>query len=228
MPKSRSESRTCAAGSADIDRSRQIRPQGAQSTFVTPYVDAIRLRELQRREYRDPVPFLKNLRQIEPEIYARVADPEVRQLRTNDLREWREARLGALFCHGMSVRTGQKFMLSKGEYEDADCVASWVVEGEQHFAPIQIKEVVPESRNEQATLEAVLVTLQKYSGRDDLTVLVHLNRRIHFNPLEVAVPSGLRLAALWVMACIKPRQSDWALWGNFMETAEGSSFAYPA
>jgi hypothetical protein len=106
-------------------------------------MDAIRLRQLQKRDYRDPVPFLKRLREVEPTVLANVSDPQVRGLRTNRLREWRETRVAALFCHGMSERTGFKVFLSKGEFEDADFVAMWMADGTQHFAPVQLKEVSP-------------------------------------------------------------------------------------
>jgi hypothetical protein len=190
--------------------------------------DAIRLRELQRRDYRDPANFLKQLRDLEPKLREEVRDPRVRQLRTNGLREWREARLGALFCHGMTERIGQKIFLSKGEFEDADCVASWTVGDEKHFAPIQIKEVVPAHCNSNSTLDEVIGSLSKYKDADDLTVLIHLNRVGRFNPASVSIPAGLRIAALWVLASSSPNQSKWWLCGDFLETPEGSEFEYPA
>jgi hypothetical protein len=190
--------------------------------------DAIRFRQLQRRDYRDPVNFLRRLRELEPKFRAEISDPEVRQLRTNALREWREARLGCLFCHGMTERLGHKIVLSKGEFEDADCVASWKIDDEVHFAPIQVKEVVPAQRNPYASLNEVIASLSKYQGAEDLTVLIHVNRVARFNVNDVAIPSGLRIAALWVLACSDPTQSKWWLCGNFLETPEGTEFEYPA
>lgn len=191
-------------------------------------MEAIRLREAARRDYRDPVPFLRRLRWIEHRLLAESVDREVRSLRTNKLKEWREARLGALFCHGMSERTGRKVFFSKGEFEDADFVGMWFDDDAQRFAPVQIKELVPEERNARATLDALVQGLSMYSGRNDLTFLIHLNRRIHFRPESLVLPPQLPIAALWVLACIDPTHSEWAIWGDFLEHAEETRFAYPA
>jgi hypothetical protein len=191
-------------------------------------MEAIRSRQAATRDYRDPVPFLRRLRCIEHRLLAESGDAEVKTLRTNKLKEWREARIGALFCHGMSQRTGRKVFLSKGEFEDADFVGMWFEDDVQHFAPVQVKELVPEERNPRGTLDALVKGLSKYSGRKDLTVLIHVNRRIHFNPDSLVLPPQLSIAALWILACVDPVQSEWAIWGNFLERAEGTSFAYPA
>ena len=190
-------------------------------------MEAIRLREAARRDYRDPTPFLRRLRVIEHRLLREPVDAQVRSLRTNRLKEWREARLGALFCHGMSERTGRKVFFSKGEFEDADFVGMWFDGDVQHFTPVQIKELVPEERNARATLDTLVRGLSMYSGRKDLTVLIHLNRRTHFKPESLVLPPQLPVAALWVLGCTDPTHSEWAIWGNFLEQAEGTRFAYP-
>ena len=191
-------------------------------------MEAIRLREAAKRDYRDPALFLRRLRYIEQRLMAEPVDTEVRALRTNRLKEWREARLGALFCYGMSQRTGHKVFFSKGEFEDADFLATWVAANVQHFAPVQVKELVPEERNSKATFASLIQGLWKYTGTEDLTVLIHLNRRIHFNPVSVKLPLQLPIAALWVLACTNPAHSEWAIWGDFLEQVEETRFAYPA
>lgn len=191
-------------------------------------MDAIRLREAARRDYRDPVPFLRRLRSLQKRLVGVSVDPEVRTLRTNRLKEWREARIGALFCVGIGERMNRKVFFSKGELDDADFLATWVAEEVQHFAPVQIKELVPVERNASATFEALVQGLTKYTGKNDLTVLVHVNRRIHFDPRSVTLPLQLPVAALWVLACLDPAHSEWAIWGNLLEEAKGTKFAYPA
>lgn len=191
-------------------------------------MDTIRLREAGKREYRDPVPFLKRLRHIERRLLSATVAPEVRTLRTNRLKEWREARLAALFCHGVSERTGRKIFFSKGEFENADFVASWTENDDRHFAPVQIKELVPEEMNLNASFDAVVQGLSKYLGKKDLTVVIYVNRQIHFDPISVTLPQQLPIAALWVLACVDPAQSEWAIWGNFLEEPEGTRFVYPA
>lgn len=122
---------------------------------------------------------------------------------------------------------GRKVFLSKGQFEDADFVGMWFDGDVQHFAPVQIKELVPEERNSQATLDTLIKGLSMYSGRKDLSVLLHLNRQIHFTPDSLTLPAELPIAALWVLACTDPTHSEWAIWGNFLEHAEGTTFAYP-
>jgi hypothetical protein len=191
-------------------------------------MDAIRLREAAKRDFHDPALFLRRLRSIEERMSGVFVDPEVRKLRTNRLKEWREARLGALFCVGIGERMGYKVLFSKGEFEDADFLATWVAEDVQHFAPVQIKELVPEERNASATFDGLVQGLAKYTGTRDLTILVHVNRQIHFDPTSLRLPSQLPIAALWVLACLSPDHSVWAIWGNLLENSEGTKFAYPA
>jgi hypothetical protein len=190
-------------------------------------MNPIRLRQLREREYQDPTKFLKGLRATELHVLAQVADERVRRLRTRELREWRETRVAALFCHGYSQRTGLKILLSKGEFEDADSVASWRIDDTVHFAPIQIKELAPADLNSTASLQQVLDSLSKYTT-EDLTILVHVNREIRFTPSQIALPKDLRIASLWFLASITPDQSRWAIWGNYIETREKFEFAYPA
>ena len=195
---------------------------------VKPPMDAIRVRQVHQREYRDTTGFLERLRDVEIAMSSRQVDPLIQRLRTRNLREWREARLAALFCHGYGLRMGHKTYLSKGEFEDADCVARWTVGDETHFAPIQVKEVAPDDLNPRANIGDVLKSLSRYSGVEDLTVLVHLNRREHFNLSEVEIPTGLKIASLWVLACTEPNQSTWAIWGDLLDRPTRSDFAYPA
>jgi hypothetical protein len=126
-----------------------------------------RLREFQRGEFCEPAHFLAGLRAVEPEISASLLSPHVKHLRTNGLKEWREARGAALFCHGMAQRIGQPIFMSRSEQQDYDFVACWTVDGTQHFAPVQLKEVVPESLNPNTNIEQVVQSLTKYVDSED-------------------------------------------------------------
>ena len=194
-------------------------------------MDRIRLRELQRGEFRNPTNFLIALRGLESTFASSTLDPRVKHLRTNGLREWREAREAALFCFGLAQRIGHPIFLRRGESQDYDFVASWVDGDEQHFAPVQLKEVVPESLNPNSGVEQIIQSLIKYVDSEDLMVAIHLNRQVHFDPRTLVVPP-LRIAALWVFASVSPDQSEWGLWGNFLEQSEGSRegsrFTYPS
>jgi hypothetical protein len=190
-------------------------------------MDRAWLRSTRKLDFRDPAPFLVNLRQLELEMADSNTPERIKNLRTNSLKEWRELREAALFCYGMSQRIGQTVYVGRGESQDYDFVASWVANDEQHLAPVQLKEVVPIGLNPKASLQATIDALTKYVDSEDLTVAIHLNQQTRFEPSELSIPP-LRIAALWVFASIAPDQSLWGLWGNFLETPEGSHYEYPA
>jgi hypothetical protein len=178
-------------------------------------------------EFEEPKPFLIQLRQLARSGALANAPPKIRDLRTNKLKEWREAREAALFCYGMGERIGQTVYFAKSESQDYDFVASWVVGNNQHLAPVQIKEVVPTTLNPQASLESTMRTLTKYADSEDLTVAIHLNQNTRIERDNLRIPP-LKLAALWIFATLKPDQSTWGLWGNFLEPdPEMSQFEYP-
>ncbi|MDP3421691.1 MAG: hypothetical protein Q8S10_12305 [Thiobacillus sp.] len=189
-------------------------------------MDRIRLRTIQRSEFRDPRPFLVEIRELESRVAGSDLSSKAKQLRTKSLNGWRETREAALFCYGMGQRIGQPVFLSRGESQDYDFIATWVVGETQHFAPVQLKEVVPTDLNATASIESVIRSLTKYVDSTDLTVAIHLNQQVRFDPRMLVVPT-LPIAALWVFGSISPDQSEWGLWGNFLEEPEGTRFAYP-
>ena len=175
----------------------------------------------------DPAPFLRELRSLEPRVASSQLPDKVKSLRTNALKEWRELREAAIFCYGMGQRIGQTVYLARGESQDYDFVASWIVGDIRHLAPVQLKEVVPPNLNPAASLESMIESLTKYVDSEELTVAIHLNQALRFEPKSVVVPR-LRIAALWVFAALTEDESEWGLWGNFLEEPEGVRFAYPA
>lgn len=181
---------------------------------------------MQDSEFRDPRQFLVEIRKLESWIVASELSHKAKSLRTNSLKEWREIREAAIFCYGMGQRIGQPVFLSRGESQDYDFIASWTLGEVQNFAPVQLKEVVPEDVNATASIEKVICSLTKYVDSKDLTVAIHLNQRVRFDARELVVPP-LPIAALWVFGSISPDQSEWGLWGNFLEKSEGSRFIYP-
>lgn len=192
-------------------------------------MNQIRLRTFNRLSYRDPRAILVDLRRLELQIASVEIDPRVRHLRTNDLRNVRELRSACLFCYGMSELTGQKYAVAHSEAADYDVVATWIKDGTQSFAPIQLKELPPTVINPTASLQEIIDGLAKYPGSTDLTVAVHVNRATRFLPSELTIPP-LRLAALWVFAGISPDQSRWGIWGNLLEPRDSwqaGTFDYP-
>ena len=190
-------------------------------------MDRAWLNAAQRLEFREPKPFLIKLRQLERSGILVDTPPKIRDLRTNKLKEWREARAAALFCYGMGERIGQTVYFAKGESQDYDFVATWIVGNEQHLAPVQLKEVVPTKLNPKASLESTIGTLSKYADSENLTVAIHLNQDIRIAREDLRIPP-LKLAALWIIATLNPNQSKWGLWGNFLEPEPAlSQFNYP-
>lgn len=189
--------------------------------------DWIWKRAAQRLQFRDPAPFLVELRKFEQLVTVTATSKKVKNLRTNSLKEWRELREAAIFCYGMSQRIGQTVYFARGESQDYDFVASWITESVKHFARVQLKEVVPQELNAKASIEATIATLGKYANSKELTVAIHLNRQMRFEPSAILAPR-LYIAALWVFGAIKSDQSEWALWGNFLKNPGGTRFGYPA
>jgi hypothetical protein len=151
----------------------------------------------------------------------------MRTLRTRGLKPWRELREAALFCHFMGERIGTAVRIAKGEAQDYDAVATWEEGDLRKFAPIQIKEVVPSYLNPNADLLGVIASLTKYVDSSDLTVAIHLNKRVTFVPAEISIPK-LPVRSLWVFGTVSPDASRWNLWGDLLGQSAISEHAYPA
>lgn len=189
-------------------------------------MDRTWLRFARKLEYRDPVSLLRSLRKIELQIATSNTTDKIKELRTNGLKEFREIREAAIFCHGMSQRLGQTVFVGTGESRDYDFVASWFEGDTQQLAPVQIKEVVPDKLNPKASVQATVDALTKYVDSRDLVVAIHLNRRTSFDPAQLVVPD-LNIAELWIFGGLAPDQSIWGLWGNFMKAPTGTCYSYP-
>ena len=123
---------------------------------------------------------------------------------------------------------GHTVFLAKSESHDYDFVACWVRDDTRHFAPVQLKEVVPTELNSAASIQKIIEALPpKYVNSNDLTIAIHLNQELHFDPSQLRIPK-MNLAALWIFGAVAPNDSEWALWGDFLAEPEGTRFAYPA
>lgn len=195
-------------------------------------MDPIRARKLSSLEYGNPTDFLRELRKAERQLGTELdALPErARRLRTNALKPYREMRDAALFCHGMSERLGHQVFFAPTESEDYDFVAMWCADDEQHFCPVQLKELVPADCNPTGSINEIVSGLSKYADAPGLTVAVRLNRTGRFDIGEIKLPNDLRLGGLWMFGCISEDQSRWDVWGDFaLRSAEpfGTEFGYP-
>jgi hypothetical protein len=179
-------------------------------------------------EWVNPRQLLVNLRWLEFNLPADI-DERIRHLRTNSLKEWQEARFAALFAYGISNAVLHlPTHLSKTEKVDFDAVMKWQQNGEDHYSPLQIKELPPDDINPDVSLDDILDRLGKYSGEDNLTVVVCLNRRtrIKFQPWDRQ--SKPRISELWYLGCTDEYQSKWFLYGSALEKySRRFDFEYP-
>jgi hypothetical protein len=186
---------------------------------------SLRARAFQHLHYMDPRSVLLGLRRIELSFDANVP-AAVRHLRTRDLKPLREFRAACLFCYGWEQIDGQKIYVAQAESQDYDAVAMYEVPPHRHFAPIQVKEVVPNEVNPAISIQDVVNGLQKYGDSRDLTVVVHLNRVTRFSLSQLVIPP-LKIAALWIFGAIGPNQQRWVIWGSFLENVRWGEFEYP-
>lgn len=188
-----------------------------------------RLRQLCGLEYFDPKTVLENLRRVELNLPNDGIAERVRALRTSDLKPFREARDAALFAYGQSCVQGHAVGFAPVEDQDYDFVTTWAVGDTRHVCTVQLKELVPEELNPNATINDLLEKLCKYGRAPDLIVAVKMNRLGRFDPAEVRVPPSLHIGGLWMFCAITPDQNEWAMWGDFIPPANlgRANFSYP-
>lgn len=185
-------------------------------------------RQFEKLNWVDPKQVLINLRWLEASLPQQM-DERVRRLRTNQLKEWREARAAALFSYGI----GKAVLLTntqvaKIEDRDFDFVMRWSDEKTNYYSPVQLKELPPEDLNPEVSLEGILAKLAKYSGPQNLSVAIQINRRMRFEHRPLASESKPRVLELWYFGCASEDQSRWFLYGSALkENARHYEFEYP-
>ncbi len=179
-------------------------------------------------EWAEPKGVLINLRTIEMNLPEGM-DEKVRRLRTNQLKEWREARIAALFSYGMSSTVLRvPVLVSKSEAKDFDFVMRWRVEDRDFFYPVQLKELPPDDINPSVTLDDIFDKLEKYSGAADLSVAIHINRRMRFDFQPWSRKPRPRINELWYLGCESADQSKWFLYGSTLKkNPRKYEFSYP-
>lgn len=179
-------------------------------------------------EWVDPRQVLVNLRWLEHSLPSEM-DERVRHLRTNQLKSWREARMAALFAFGIGDQVLKTpTLVSKTEERDFDFVMKWKDTDADHFYPVQLKELPPNDINSEVSLDHLHDKLEKYSGLDDLSVVICINRRMHFEYRPWKRPTRPKIRELWYLGCQAPDQSKWFLYGSALEeNPKEYKFNYP-
>lgn len=191
-------------------------------------MDSITLRSFGRLQYSDPLPILVRLREIERGLATSDTPARIRNLRTNHLKRSREMREAAIFCHLVGQRLGFTVRFALAEDQDFDFVAAWSTQEHSHFAPVQLKELPPESTGSNATFQSIVAALAAhYPASKELVVAIHLNRRMTIDFAALEIPS-MSIAELWAFGATAADQNSWGLWGDLLASPSFSTHAYPA
>lgn len=201
--------------------------QPVTENHLRQLMNPISVRTFSKLEYRDPRPILVRLRQLELELSASATPHPIRNLRTNRLKPERESREAAIFCYLVGQRIGTRVGVAFGEVQEFDFVITWCHKELTLFAPVQLKELPPETTAPEASLHDIICGLAKYVSSPEMIVAIHLNRTITFDLATIVVPS-LPIAELWAFGATSASQNSWALWGDLLHSPTVSNHSYPA
>lgn len=177
-------------------------------------------------KYYDPCIVLPKLHQLRVQLSTSNTPTKIRNLRTNKLKSEREAWDVAVFCYLMSKVMGRKIYFSRNEAADYDSVFFWEDEISPCFAPVQMKELVPENINPRATLESIIKSLEKYVDSPDLVIGIKLNQRNSFDFSKVDV-SKLSVGGVWCFGSITQDESKWGLFGDLLIEHQNYEYVLP-
>lgn len=191
-------------------------------------IPTITVRELNQMAWVDPRQLLVNLRWLEMNLPSEI-DERVWRFRTNELKEWREARIAALFAFGIGDQVLKvPTFVSKSEDRDFDFVMRWESGDADHFYPGQLKELPPDDLNPKVSLDDILSKLTKYSGAEDLSVVIHVNRKMRFDYHPWNRDKKPLIKELWYLGCETEDQSRWFIYGSALENNPRKyDFEYP-
>lgn len=187
----------------------------------------MRVRQWSKLSYYDPRGLLISLAQLSDRVAAADVPYNVASLRTNELNRFREGRQCALLCYGMSQFLGTEVRFAMFEQNDTDFIGRYERIGEVHYVPLQVKELVPDNVKADASLQAEIDKLAKYTDSKDLVVAFHLNRQEHIDFAQLDF-SRVPVKELWFFGCISPATQEWLLFGNVLSTGcQAFKFHYP-
>lgn len=182
-------------------------------------------REWLKYQYLDPEKILLGLREIARTYPLHELHYHSRTLRTHKLRKYGEGRQAALFCYAMSEVLGTKVSFAQVERQDYDMIASYELDGDVNFVPVQLKEWAPDFLPSPESLQAELDKLAKYTDSSDLVVAFHLNRETRVVLSELSLPRSI--GGLWFYGCTEPSQNHWTLIGDLLKEPIEYEFMHP-
>ncbi len=189
--------------------------------------DSVQLNEWRQLEYHDPATVLRKLRVAEDRLHALQMPDDIRNLRTNTLKELREGRDAALFSLGASTVLGVPVGFARHEATDYDFVLTTRIGDVQHFSPIQLKEWVPPDLNPEQTLDDILQSIpRRYPRSPRTTIAIRIYRPIRLELESVEAPHAT-VDGVWLFGCCASDQSEWFVYGNLLTQPRLYRFLYP-
>lgn len=189
--------------------------------------DDIRTRWWSKLRYHDPELTLRRLRELQYTVARSDLVEKVRNLRRRDLKKYAELRQAALFCYGMSRRMGQTIFFAPHEQADHDAICFWAgPDGLENYAPLQLKELPPPTKDPRAALNTLLASLEKYRSSPELQVAIYLNKTTRLELQKIVIPR-VALAGIWLFGAESVDQRNWNLIGDLRAVPERSVFIHP-
>lgn len=191
-------------------------------------MDRIELRRLSQLRFVDPrlvLPPLEELRGIIAQ--QREIHPDVRNLRTHELKRMRELWAACIFAHGMTKVLQADVFIADDEMSDHDFVCSWLVGDTRNFCPVQLKEVVPTELNPHSNVQSIIDGIAERKSYGGLSIAIKLTRECVFDPEQLDL-SGLDVGSLWIFGAVSPNQTEWAIWGDLLQSRSGICFNLPS
>ncbi|MBF0282802.1 MAG: hypothetical protein HQM07_09585 [Zetaproteobacteria bacterium] len=177
-------------------------------------------------KYLDPKKVLPELHKIRVNLSISDTPHKIRNLRTNKLKSAHEGWDTAFFCYLISQVIGTNVFFSRVEKSDYDSIFKWVDGDIEHFAPVQMKELVPKGTNPEANLGSIVSKLKKYVSSPELIVGIKLNRRetIDFSKIDFkSSPVG----EIWCFGATMLDETTWGIWGDFLAEPRQYEFEVP-
>lgn len=188
--------------------------------------DLIQIREWDRLKYYEPSIVLTELSTLDHLAAESSLPKNVKTLRRNDLKKYREGRDAALFCLGMSKVKGITVFFACLEAQGFDFVTRWQNGNETVYTPVQLKEVVPKSLNPNSNVNSTLAKLSKYSDLNRTILALRINRDIHLELNNIQVPA-MPLGGIWLFGTAAQDQQKWFIYGDLLNTPFLWEYEYP-
>jgi hypothetical protein len=112
------------------------------------------------------------------------------------------------------------------EAADHDFIVRFDHKGTTHFVPVQLKELVPEDLNPEASLDQLIKKLSTRPVQTDTVLAIRLNRRTRedLTPKRFA---EIPFKEVWLFWAASPDAIQWRLFGDLKCDPELTEFSYP-